>query len=94
MSLIYCQEFHPFTQAKRKLVTHREEERKEEKERNHHNFHLKQMKTTTKETKKTKKETRTWSWSLNQDAINEQPMPLFIGQEKHKMVVDTLMATH
>ena len=61
LTLIHCQEFHPFTKEKRKLVTHGEEERKEEKERNHHNFHLEQKKTTTKETKKTKKETRTWS---------------------------------
>ena len=36
LTLFHCQEFHPFTQAKRKLVTHGEEE----KERNHHNFHL------------------------------------------------------
>ena len=55
LTLIHCQEFHPFTQAKRKLVTHGEEKRKEEKERNYHNFHLEQKKTTTKETKKTKK---------------------------------------
>ena len=57
LTLIHCQEFHPFTQAKRNLVTHRKEERKEEKERNHHNFHLEQKKTTTKETNNT----RTWS---------------------------------
>ena len=58
LTLIHCHEFHPFTQAKRKLVTHGEEERNEEKERNHHNFYVKQKKTTTKETKKTKKETK------------------------------------
>ena len=58
LTLIHCQEFHPFTQAKRKLATHKEEERNEEKERNHHNFHLKQKKTKTKETKKIKKETK------------------------------------
>ena len=30
LTLIHFQEFHPFTQAKIKLITHREEERKEE----------------------------------------------------------------
>ena len=58
LTLFHCQEFHRFTQAKRKLVTHGEEERKEAKERNYHNFYLKQKKTTTKETKKTNKETK------------------------------------
>ena len=29
LTLIHCQDFHPFTQAKRKLATHEEEERKE-----------------------------------------------------------------
>ena len=54
LTLIHCQEFHPFTQAKRKLVTHGEEERKEEKERNHHNFHLKQNKNYNKRNKENK----------------------------------------
>ena len=29
LTLFHCQEFHPFTQVKRKLATHEEEERKE-----------------------------------------------------------------
>ena len=33
LTLFHCQEFHPFTQAKRKLVTHGEEERKEKKKK-------------------------------------------------------------
>ena len=54
LTLIHCQEFHPFTQAKRKLVTHGEEEN----ERNHHNFHLEQKKLQQKKQRKQRKKQR------------------------------------
>ena len=77
LTLFHCQEFHPFTQAKRKLATHEEEERKEKWEGSNHNFYLENKGNYNKRNKDTNN-TRKCSWSLNQDDLNELPTLLFI----------------